>query len=101
MIYRYNHNTLTIDYSYQDNKKRIKITTETFKEFLEDKRLIEVGYIGNNYKLTFNKEDTTVNLRLPIYFREIDAGEIATIEIDKNGDSKIKSIKKYEGFAPD
>jgi hypothetical protein len=101
MIYRYNHNILTINYSFNGKVNKLEITNKTFYEFLEDKRLADIGYIGDGYSLEFSKQDTTLNLRIPIYFREIDVGEIATVLIDKNGKLKIKALEKYEGFVPD
>jgi hypothetical protein len=100
IIYRYNHNSLEINYSVNNIGRKLEITTRTFYELLEDKRLADIGYIGDGYSLEFSKPDTILNLRIPIYFRETDVGEIATVEIDKNGKLKIKALEKYEGFVP-
>ena len=76
VIYRYIHNTLTIDHSFQNTKRTIEITAQTLKEFLGDKRLVNVGYIGKGYTLTINKSDTSVNIKLPLYFRELTWGKL-------------------------
>jgi hypothetical protein len=100
-IYRYVHNVLTVEHSFRSNKKVIVITTQTLREFLNDKKLVNVGYVGNNYSVSFNKGDTSVSIRLPVYFREIDIGEIATIAIAKDGIVYVTSVEKYAGFVPE
>jgi hypothetical protein len=91
---------MTIDHSFKTNRKKIEITTEALREFFEDKELVRRGFIGDNFRI-FLQSDTSISFRIPIYFREIDAGEIVTMEITKNGAMEIKSVEKYFGFVAD
>ena len=101
VIYRYKQNNLSGEYSFKGISKKIEITPQTLRDFIEDKSLSQMGYIGNSMSLTINKADSSLNLRLPIYFREIDVGEIVTVKVDKMGQIKFISTEKYAGFVPD
>lgn len=101
VIYRYVRNSLNIQHTFKGTTKLIEITPFSFNNFFEDKRLAIKGYIGNSFSILINKDDSLVTVRVPVYFREVDIGEIATIEIDKLGNWTVKSIEKYEGFVPD
>jgi|GEM_PF-6453092 hypothetical protein len=101
VIYRYVRNSLNIQHTFKGTTNLIEITSFSIKDFFEDKRLAIKGYIGNSFSILTNKNDSLVTVRVPVYFREIDIGEIATLEIDKLGNWTVKSIEKYEGFVPD
>lgn len=101
VIYRYVQNNLIIEHTFKTGTKIIEITPLSLKDFFEDKRLANQSYIGDNFSVSINKSDSSVSVRVPVYFREIDVGEIGTIEIDKKGNTKVKSMEKYIGFVPD
>ena len=100
VIYRYIQNNLIIEHTFKGRTKTIEITPFSLKDFFEDKRLAKHSYIGPNFSLSIDRYDSSVSIRVPVYFREIDIGEIGVIEIDKTGNTKVKSIEKYEGFVP-
>jgi len=101
VIYRYVRNSLNIQHTFKRTTNLIEITPLSIKDSLEDNRLGTMGYIGESFSVLINKNDSSVVVRVPVYFREIDIGEIAIIKIDKTGNWMIKSIEKYEGFVPD
>jgi hypothetical protein len=98
VIYRYMQNTLSVEHVFRSKGTLINVTPQTFVNSIQDTRLALMGYFGNNFSLSINKSDSSIELRLPIYFREIDMGEIVTIEIDKNAQVKFISSERYEGL---
>jgi hypothetical protein len=101
VIYRYIQNTLTIEHTFKNISRTIEITPRTFEDFFEESKLAKLGYIGNNFSISINKNDSSFNITVPVYFQEIDVGEIGTVEIDKKGNIKVKSVERYPGFVPD
>lgn len=100
VIYRYVGNSLNIQHTFKGITTLIAITPLSFKDFFEHENLAIKGYIGSSFSISINKNDSSVTVKIPTYFREIDIGEIATLEIDKSGQWTVKSIDQYEGLVP-